>query len=64
MKGVAGRVGGAAHCGWGHPWTEVLDCIRKQAEEATQSKPVSSTPPWFLSLLRTDCLPSLPSEIS
>jgi hypothetical protein len=36
---------GPAHCGWDHP----LGSIRKLAEQAMGSKPMSSTPPWLLS---------------
>jgi hypothetical protein len=32
----------------GSPWPGVLSSIRKQAEEAKGSKPVSSTSPWLL----------------
>jgi hypothetical protein len=31
---------------WDHPWAGILGAIRKQTEQATRSKPVSSTPPW------------------
>ena len=35
---------GTAHCGWYHPWAGDLGSVRKQAEQAMGSKPVSSTP--------------------
>jgi hypothetical protein len=48
---MVGRVSpwwvGSAHGGWGHPWAG-SPCIRKQAEQARGSKPVSSNPPWPL----------------
>jgi hypothetical protein len=34
--------------GGANPRQMVLMCIRKQAEQAPGSKPVSSTPPWPL----------------
>ena len=37
---------GPAHCGCGHSWAVVLGSIRRQAERAMDSKPISSTPPW------------------
>ena len=40
--------GGRAHCGWSIPGLVVLGSIRKQAEQARGSKPVSSIPPWSL----------------
>jgi hypothetical protein len=35
------------------PRLVVLDSVRKQAEQAVESKPVSSTPPWPLHQLVT-----------
>ena len=40
---------GLVHCGWGHPWAGGgPGPIRKQTEQAMNSKPVSSTLPWPL----------------
>lgn len=36
------------HCGWCHPWVTVLGSMRKQIEQATWAKPVSSTISWPL----------------
>lgn len=48
---------GPPHCGQRHPGKVLLADTSKQVEPATKCKPVSSTPPWFLSWLLSvvDC---------
>jgi hypothetical protein len=49
--------GWRAPCGWDHLWAGSLGSIRKQAEQARGSKPVSNIPPWSLyQLLLPDLL--------
>ena len=51
------KVGGPTHCGGAIPGLVDLGSIRKQAEQARGSKPVSSIPPWPLhQLLSPDLL--------
>lgn len=33
-------VEGPAHCRWSHPWLVILDCLRKQAEQARKQHPL------------------------
>lgn len=51
----------AAHCEGCHPWVGVLSYVRKQAEQALDSKPVSSIPHglYFISSVQILALTSL-----